>query len=104
MVGESIEKQLKEIQEGDFVRVFYRKRTNLIKIRAGYANPYKDGKGIFVSGEFGYDEGSKKISPMGAGGNVYHDSIKTNQILKLELIKRREEVENELEELARGIR
>lgn len=94
----TIEEKLAEIKEGDFVKVFYVKQKNIVKMKAGYAHwdKYMDGSTIFnIYSEYGlcnHDSMKAMGSPLSLGLNP-------NEILKIEVLKKREEVASELESL-----
>ena len=94
MTEKTIEDKLAEVQHGDFVRVFYSKQRNHIKIKAGYAEPV-DIRGLFVSTEFGYNTYNTRLRPKGERRKEGY--IKKEQILKLEVLETREEILRELE-------
>jgi len=91
----TLAEKLAEIKEGDLVRVVYKKRKS-INSRSGYAfkNDYGNDPRLNIYSEYSYRDGCLRR----AGPNMC-PSLTYDKILKVEVLKKRVEVESELENL-----
>ena len=95
MAEKTIEEQLAEVEYGDHVRVIYSKhpKRNIVKTKAGYSPSRNENTSyIFVASEIGYDKIPPELKTMGEV-----TFILAGQILKFQILRKRAEVESELE-------